>query len=310
MSSCERDPTDARVAGVIVTYFPDDGFAGRLGAMARETAALIVVDNSSDSTVQAVLRMLCEKAGARLIAHSENLGLAAALNEGFARCEADGFTWALAFDQDSTPALGFAAALLTAGQRAGLELAAVGANWRDEARPDFASRHLQPRARVPALFKRTPATQDLPNVTCVITSGTLFHLPTWRALGGFDERLFLDLVDTEFCLRAHRAGKAVMVAAAAGLVHRRGRKQPIRRCGRAWWPAFMPPRRLRYLFRNRILVARRHGFALPHWLAFELLFAIKVIAEIALLEPEKVEKLRACAVGTWEGLRGRAGKIA
>jgi hypothetical protein len=48
----------------------------------------------------------------------------------------------------------------------------------------------------------------------------------------------------------------------------------------------------------------------PHWVAFELAYAVKIVAEIVFLEETKLAKLAACARGTWDGLLGRVGPIA
>lgn len=296
-----------RVGGVIVTFWPDADFAARLAAIRREVSRLLVIDNTADAETHARLQTLCMAHDAELIANPRNLGLGAALNEGFTRIAADGCEWAIAFDQDSTPSSGFAAALLTVAEREP-EAAVVGAHWADEARPEHSARHLM-RGAAPPLFRRVPATSDLDPVTCVITSGSLFHLPTWRELGGFDAALFLDLVDTEYCLRAARAHRPVRVAAGAKLRHRRGAKRPVPRFGRVWWPAFMPPLRLRYLFRNRWRLARRYAWSAPHWCVFEAVYTAKILAEILLLEEAKGPKLAACLRGTWDGLVGRTGKI-
>lgn len=297
-----------QVAGVVVTYHPDTGFEARLEAMRAEVTPIVVIDNTATAAVRERLRHACARPGVELIENEDNLGLAGALNRAFRHLEARGVEAVVAFDQDSTPEPGLVAALaaLEAGDPA---CAIVGSNWHDEGRPRWRARHLRPHAVVPGLFAREEARHDLHDVTCVITSGSLFRLDVWRALGGFDEALFVDLVDTEFCLRARAAGHAVGVAARARLAHRRGAKAPVRRLGRTWWPAFMSPLRLRYLFRNRVLVLGRVGWRLPHWVVFESVYAAKVIAEILFLEDQKAAKLAACVQGTWEGLMGVEGRI-
>ncbi len=300
-------PDRRTVGGVIVTFFPDADFETRFAAIAREVGPLIVVDNSARTDVHQRLRPLAANAGAEFIASPTNVGLGTALNLAFRRLAARGVTWTVAFDQDSVPVTGFVNALLGVAHQHP-DTAVVGANWTDEARPDFPSRHLRAPAG-PWLFERVPATSDLEGVTCVITSGSLFHLPMWRELGGFDESLFLDLVDTDYCLRAVRAGREVCVAGQARLQHRRGAKRPVTFAGRTWWPAFMPPRRLRILFRNRLRLFRRHAWHAPHWVAFELAYATKILGEIVLLEDQKLAKLAATVRGTWDGLLGRTGPI-
>jgi rhamnosyltransferase len=300
------------IPGVVVTYSPDADFESRLGAIAREVSPVLVVDNTADAATSDRLAAVCGRCGCALRLNSTNLGIAAALNRGFGELELLGCAWAVAFDQDSTPEPGLAGSLLDCAQRsfAARQPAVIGANWLDEGRPGHPSLHLRPHPACRLLFQRVSASRDLDDVTCVITSGSLFHLPTWRALGGFDESLYLDLVDTEYCLRARHAGHRIGVAASARLRHNRGSKRPMRFLGCTWWPAFMPPPRLYYLFRNRILVCRHALWRSPHWVSFEITYAVKILAEILFLENDKAAKLGACLRGTWAGLLGRRGAAA
>ncbi len=299
---------EPRVGGVVVTFHPDDGFETRLAAMLDEVRPVVVVDNTATPAARARLRTACTRLGAELLENEENVGLGAALNRAFRQLDEQGFTSVVAFDQDSTPETGLVSALSSV-MAADPTRAIVGSNWHDEARPTLRSRHLRPHAVLPGWFTRDPAAHNLNDVTCVITSGSLFDLGVWRALGGFDEPLFVDLVDTEYCLRARAAGHEIAVAAHARLAHRRGAKAPVRRLGRTWWPAFGSPLRLRYLFRNRLLVLGRVGWRTPHWISFELVYAAKIVAEIVFLEEKKGAKLAACARGTWDGLMGVEGRI-
>ena len=295
------------VGGIVVSYFPDAGFGFRLAAIARETGPVLVMDNSADEIARTALRKICAEHHARLVENAENVGLATALNQAFRALRTEGLEWAIAFDQDSTPDPGFADALLRAAAQGVTPAAVVGANWRDEARPSFPSRHLRRHPALPLFFRRSAAPEDLFDVTCVITSGSLCHLPTAEKIGLFDPGLFLDLVDTDFCLKARAAGHPLRVAAAAGMLHRRGTKRPVRFAGRTFWPAFMPPSRLLLLFRNRVLLYRRYALRFPHWACFELVYAAKVLAEIVFFEDRKSAKLGACLRGTWHGLLGRSG---
>jgi rhamnosyltransferase len=300
------------IPGVVVTYFPAADFEARLAAIRRETSPVLVVDNSADAATGDRLAEICGRCGCQLLLNDSNLGIAAALNRGFNQLGQLGCAWSVAFDQDSTPEPDFVSHLVNCARGASLECppAVVGAHWHDEARPHHPSLHLRAHPACPLLFQRVPAVEDLVGITCVITSGSLFYLPTWRALGGFNESLFLDLVDADYCLRARRAGLRIGVAARARLGHRRGSKRPVRWLGRIWWPAFMPPQRLYYLFRNRLLLFRSELWRTPHWVAFEFVYAFKVIAEIVFLEDRKCTKLAACLRGTWAGFFGKRGAAA
>ena len=300
------DPDLNQLGVVTVTFEPDHAWPERLRLIASYFPRCVVVDNSVTPEAQAFVRATTDQfPGVELIANPDNPGIGRALNQGFKTLAAAGLEWIIAFDQDSTPAADLAASLLaTTAAQAG-PVAVVGANWRDTGRPDQPSRHLRAGPPLQCGFRRTVAVNDLANVLCVITSGSLFSIAAWRELGGFDETLFLDLVDTDFCLRAREAGWIVAVSAAARLAHQRGAKRQVSFLGRVFHPSFIPPQRLYYQSRNRLRLFRRHGGQAPAWVAYELVYAGKVFADILFLEDRKAAKLAACLRGTWHGLLGR-----
>lgn len=290
-----------KLPGILVTYFPDGAIDGRLTALRREVEPLVVVDNTDEPEARETLRRLVVETGAVWLPQSTNRGTAGALNAAFSRLVADGFDATIVFDQDSTPEAGLASAL----RRCALgrpRVAVIGSNWRDEARPEAPSRHVL-RGRL----TRQVARADLDGVAFVIASGSWFSLTAWCEIGPFDEGLFLDLVDTEYCLRAARKGWVLRIAAGARLLHRRGAKVAVSWCGRTWWPANMPPARLHLLARNRVSVLRRYGLREPRWVCFEGMYTAYLLFCALALEDATGAKLRAMMKGFWDGLLGRLG---
>jgi len=56
-------------------------------------------------------------------------------------------------------------------------------------------------------------------VSIAISSGSLMTFRTFEKIGRFREELFIDYVDTEYCMRAGRFGIPVVAAKDAGIVH-------------------------------------------------------------------------------------------
>jgi rhamnosyltransferase len=157
-------------------------------------------------------------------------------------------------------------------------------------------------------FQRVPCRgADLIDVSMVMTSGSLIELACWRAFGGFDERLFIDYVDTDFCLRCRTAGRLIAVSAAARLDHQLGRREQRKFLGLAFYPTNHPPIRHYYIARNRVLMLRRHGLQFPHWMFFDLAAAGLWLFRVLAFEQAKRTKLKAMLRGTWDGLRGQGG---
>jgi rhamnosyltransferase len=248
--------------------------------------------------------------GIELIANPDNLGIAAALNQGLAALRGQGFAWCLTMDQDSLAAPDLVACLWQRVARSGdpARIALVAPNVADAGMPEGSRRWLSLEPVWGVGFRRLPCSREGLSQVVAITSGSLTNLEVWEALGGFDGELFIDYVDTDYCLRAVRAGYRVEVECGARLEHRVGSKTRHR-----WWrftltPTHHSPLRRYYLCRNRLRMVRRHGFSWPHWLMYELAATAHTTLAILLAESQPMEKLRACLLGTWDGLRGRWGK--
>lgn len=297
------------IPAAVVTFHPDTDWPTRLDAVLREHPRVTVVDNSTNSSAQAfVAKTAASRRRCQLRQLPDNPGIGAALNHAFSALTTEGHDVAVAYDQDSSPAPGFSAALsATAAAIPGA--AVIGANWTDPRHPGRPARFLRPSLPFGLCFSRTPAICDLSGLLCVITSGSRFDLRIWTTLGGFDEGLFLDLVDTDFCLRARAAGHVIAASAAARLEHHRGEKETVRLLGYDFHPAFTPPFRLRCLSRNRILIFRRRRLRPLAWTLYDTLYGVKLAADALLLEDQKLARIGAMLRGTWDGLRNRAGPV-
>lgn len=300
-------PGPARVCAVVVTYQPETGFRRRLDAIRAQCEQVIVVDNGSPDWAAAGL-----PAGIQLLRQERNIGLAPALNLGLARARELGFAWAVTFDQDSSPAPGMVAALWAtrARQPEPERVAVVGPRVREERCPEEDLRAVVPHPRCRWLFHRPPGSaQDLTGVAFVITSGALLDLGILARIGPMDDRLFIDYVDHDYCLRARQNGYEIVVSGAALLTHNLGAKQEFRLGGSIVRPTFHPASRLRYIFRNRVTLWRRYAFRFPHWAAFEAIFTPYNLTRILIFEDQRRAKLLAALRGTWDGVLGRDGPI-
>ena len=76
------EPLD-RVCAVVVTFFPDAGFPERLEKIATQVSRVVVVDNGTSGRSSLNLDMaLGIREGITCIRNRENIGVAAALNQG------------------------------------------------------------------------------------------------------------------------------------------------------------------------------------------------------------------------------------
>jgi rhamnosyltransferase len=266
---------------------------------------VIVVDNGSPSALLASLAPLAGRV--EILLQPGNTGVAAALNTGLRRARALGYGWVITFDQDSKPEPGFVAGLWATHERQP-QAAVIGPRILEEGMDGSTYRWVRRHPRVPGFFQRVPCDDvDLIGLTLLISSGSMIDLEVWTQLGGFDEALFIDYVDSDFCLGVLRSGRALAVSAGASLQHRLGARREGRFLGKDLRPMHHAPFRHYHLARNRVRVWRRHALAVPHWALFDLTFAGLTGFRVLAFESAKWAKLKAMVLGTWDGLKGRTG---
>lgn len=308
MSAEMPAPKRENICVVIVTYNPDEALDSLVRAISLQTRVALIVDNGSERRPAADLE-LPQGFSVQWRYNSENIGVAAALNQGLAYAAEHGFSWMLALDQDSLPEPGMVAALCRAYQRSQTgEIVAVVAPRLFDPNIERWATYLRRRAG-PFYERKECRGEDLRDVTTVISSGALFAVPTARALGGFREDFFIDYVDTEYCLRARSNGYEILVACEAVLQHRLGMRRKRVRLKHAYYPTYHSPSRWYYFYRNRIPMLKRYAFRFPHWLTYELIASAYTLLRMMLTEDQRRKKLHAALLGMIDGLRGRMGEI-
>ena len=290
------------VTAVVVSYHPDAGaLAALLSALAAQVQRVVVVDNASPEAP--VL-----PSGMQLIRLDRNLGIGAAQNAGIRNALQAGAGQVLLLDQDSLPQPGMVAALqagLQAAADAGLRPAAAGPLIVDEGGRSEGFVRFR-RGRYEAI---EPAPGEA-WIDCdlLIASGTLIPATALQAVGEMDETLFIDKVDTEWCLRAAAAGWHLVGVPAARLQHRLGQRQ-IRLWCFGWRRlALHAPFRYYYMWRNGLLL-RRRAQATAAWKRADARQLLSLLLYFGLLAPGRRARIRMMARGLRDALRGLAGPL-
>ena len=228
---------------VATTYEPEVAQVEDLAVMLADSGLpALVVDNSTTVVSRDLVSRACAAYGIEVIANDRNIGTAGALNVGLRRARSLRATWMLYFDQDSRVGEGFWSRAAEVVDLVEGGVGAVGSFVVHVAAPDA-----QPRSG-----------SALEPATYVISSGTMFRVADLCRVGGFDERLALDLVDHEICLRLRGAGRAVVIDSGRHISHEIGRGS--RRTGVRGTRVTRHPRwRRRMMWRNSVVLCRRHA---------------------------------------------------
>lgn len=290
----------------IVTYEPDlERLDQNLSAVARQVEAVVVFDNGSSNRA-AVRDLVSKYPNAELMESPNNVGIARALNRIFARAKELEAAWVLTLDQDSVVPPGMVGEL-----------------------QDVANTHPTAALISPYIVDRNKLSADeyrtlaLPRIERfnqaarkgAITSGALTNLAAVQAVGGFDDRLFIDYVDYDLNQKLMLAGFEILRANHTHLYHEVGKAEktwlrvPRRDISGNWhlerfYSFGHSPTRCYYKARNRILFSKKYGRAIgvtnegawqiPQQVALTLIF-----------ESQRAEKLRAFHRGVRDGMRMR-----
>ncbi|HQV06922.1 MAG TPA: hypothetical protein PKW62_09200, partial [Chitinophagaceae bacterium] len=88
-------------------------------------------------------------------------------------------------------------------------------------------------------------------VNCLITSGCLMNVTTFNSLGGYNEKLFIDEVDFEYCFRAILNNYIILQFSHIHLQHKFGKEKKVTTIkGKRKFKTLYPPIRLYYIVRN------------------------------------------------------------
>jgi len=298
----------ARIAAVIVTYHPEPArLSALLDVIGSQVESVIIVDNGSPGMAD----WLGESAGARgcgLELLERNTGVAAAHNVGIAKARLARADAVLLLDQDSLPAANMVAelrrafvALTTAGEVVG----AVGPRQIDER-----TGHHAPFVRF-GFVRNDHLTCDKPHSTTIrcdhlITSGTLVPMTVLDAVGGMDEALFVDNVDTEWCFRVMSKGYGLFGVCTAAMTHTVGDEIASIRTPFVRDVVVHRPVRLYYIMRNHLLLYGRRDTP-ARWVLQDvprLIFKSVVFATA--IQP-RLANLSMIIKGIQDGIRGKTG---
>lgn len=301
-------PVPVRAGAVVVSYHPElAGLEQLVAAIAPQVDVVWVVDNGSPAPTCRALETLCARHGAELVLYGANRGIAAAHNEGLHRGLARGLDAVVLFDQDSVPAEDLVSRLVAASQtHGGGRVAAAGPVWVDERSGRRGAFHRVRGGRIVSV-PADPAQAAQP-VDFLISSGTLVWLAAVRAIGPMREDLFIDHVDTEWCLRAGHAGWQLLGVPGAVIRHALG--DATRRVWLGRWRevALHSPVRNYYEVRNTLLLLRAPGADANWWLAHGVRL-LQLLVFYGLLVAPRWQRTHLMLRGLADGLRGRGGPL-
>lgn len=144
-------------------------------------------------------------------------------------------------------------------------------------------------------------------VADTITSGSIFPAEILNRAGGFDEGLFIDAVDYEYCYRIKsKYNSKTIIFPDVVLIHEVGYPKRIRF---GFMTDDYSPLRTYFIVRNHIIIWRRYPelFQASYKVTLVKIHIIYRMVKILIGENNKVMKLKAIVMGFMHGIVGKEG---
>ena len=273
----------AGIAAVVVIYQPQDSLLNNVLTYAGEVQTLYVFDNSpglSGSVVERVRKLQ----NAQYLTEGRNVGVAAALNLAARRAIEEGHEFLLTMDQDSFCYPDMVSLLVSKA--------------RETRSAGLVS---------PFLIDRNapvdPPEKESELVTTAISSGSVMNLEVFKKVGGFLDNLFIDGVDTEYCLRLQVRGFSVIRVNRALLSHAIGTLETRNLFGFIVHPTHHKPARFYYQARNSVYLRKHYRTQFPEYFRLERRYRMGRIVKMLLYETDRFQKAVMLLRGTIAGWR-------
>lgn len=263
----------------IVLYQPDTKKLKRnIDAIIQQVAAVIIVDNASSNRIE-IDELLKKYDRIVYIRNAENAGIAKALNQIVDKADEMGAEWVVTLDQDSECKSGIVKAyedVLSKYENVGI----VTSVFEDRnAKLDH------------------NAEGDSQEVSFCITSASFTNVKAIKKVGGFDEKMFIDMVDYDICYALRRQGYHIIRVNTVGFVHEVGESREIRFLGEKIIVFNHSALRKYYWVRNSVYLTRKYGLDKRK----SKKRIRRRMIETFLFEKNKIKKLKAMFKGLKDG---------
>jgi rhamnosyltransferase len=258
-------------AASLILFHPDSSLQGNIESFADKVGKVYVFDNSPRDNNPDVDKLKKDDRFIYLSA-DRNIGLAKALNRTCAEAFSAGYKYILTMDQDSYfPSLDLNGMISVA--LGDPKIGIVSALHQVENDKEHMVRG------------------DIEEISTAMTSGNLLDLSIWQKAGGFEEKMFIDYVDHEFCLRLRKNGYKIIRTNKTTINHRVGNLKKRRFLIWTVRPTNHPAFRQFYQTRNWLYLKKYYKKYFPDYFKINRMSQMRRILKILLYENRKFRKL-------------------
>jgi rhamnosyltransferase len=292
------------LGALVVLFHPTAEELARVVALRERCDSLTVVDNSPQPDLAVAARL--QACGITLLHNGNRNGIAGALNCGLASQFEQGVDAVALFDQDSVVPGGYFPVMRAACIALGTGSFLAGPRIFDENDQRFLPELSTDGLTVQRLKLHEGAVPQ--RCAFLISSGCVISRQAFETLGRFDEPLFIDHVDTEYCLRALACNVPLYVIPSLILSHKIGERRRHQLGPFHMTATNHPWYRRYYSARNAMQIGLQYGMRFPVAIVPNLLTLWQIV-QVLLLEKDKLAKLNGILLGMSDGLFGRLGPL-
>ena len=261
-----------KIAAVVVLYNPDSDILNNINTYINQVDKLFVIDNS-ENFIPSLIDKIQLLNNVEYVYNHSNIGIAAALNIGAKKADAENFEYLLTMDQDSKASSEMVAELLKC--------------FSIDSRIAIVSPFHKLIKNITAKQKNNICHQ----VLTTMTSGNLVKIKNLKEIGLYKEDFFIDYVDHEICLRMNKMGFKVYQNNETLLSHSLGELKQKFFLFKKVYPTHHSPLRLYYRTRNRLYVLNSYKKEFPLYCINDFVNFIKEFIKIILFESQRRKKL-------------------
>ena len=274
----------SRVAGIVVIYNPEDDIIHNIESYIQQVDQLYLIDNSERENLN-IKNYSKEANCAEYIFNGKNLGISKSLNLGAILAIKSGCDYILTMDQDTEATSNLVKKLI-------------------EIHRNYKSVGIAAPYPLNRIHKILPRDNSIHQVNNVITSGALLSLRAYEKAGPFMEKLFIDYVDFEYCMRLKKKSYNVYQCNNAIIYHSVGNLVKWKLFGLNFYSTNHSPLRLYYRTRNRFYLRKLYLNDFKAFFKKDFKQLLKETLKIILVEHKKIEKLKMIIRGYWDYHKG------
>lgn len=225
------------IAAGIVLYNPDvKRLQENIKAIKKQVDTIILVENGSSNTDY--LQQL-DITDTIILTNDSNKGIAFALNQICKYCYDKKIPWVITLDQDSIVSPNIIQILEEyIGDNVGIIC------------PKIIDRNFK--------RKEDDYNYDVKEINWCITSASLTNVAAWKKIGGFDNSMFIDWVDLDFCIALRKNGYKILQTMKTQILHELGENSRIIHFrGKQIYLLNRPSTRYYFVERNNIYLGRK-----------------------------------------------------